>query len=297
MKALAFGAPLAVIAVLVSALSGCSAAAPTNDDRVHVVASTNVYGDIAGMIGGDLVDVTSIISNPAQDPHSYQGSARTQLALSKADIVIENGGGYDDWVYSLLAGIGGDKVLINATALSGYPRATHFNEHLWYDFPTMRAVADRVALRLSEANPAGKTTFHANAHRFDRALRALENREHALAAANRGRGAAITESVPNYVLEACGLTIVTPPEFSQAIEEGTDVPPLALQHTLDLFAAGTADVLVYNAQTSGPQTLAVIRAAKKAHVPVIAVTETLPAGRDYLEWMDATLSGLERALT
>jgi zinc/manganese transport system substrate-binding protein len=295
MKALAIAAALAL--TVSGCLSGCSTPAPQAEDaRIQVVASTNVYGDIARLIGGDLVDVTAVISNPAQDPHSYQGSARTQLALSKADIVIENGGGYDDWVDSLLDGVDSEAALINATSLSGYPRGAHFNEHLWYDFPTMRTVANQLALRLGKLNPVGKPTFQANARSFNRALRALAARTVALAIANDGRGAAITESVPDYLLEACGLTIVTPAEFSQAIEEGTDVPPLALKRTLDLFADHSADVLVYNAQTSGPQTDEVLAAARKAHTPAVPVIETLPDGLHYLEWMSANLDSLEKAL-
>ena len=101
----------ALAAASVLALAGCAGATPGSsgssaaaDGKVQVVASTNVYGDIAAAIGGDRVDVTSIISSTAQDPHSYEASAKDQLTISRAGLIIENGGGYDSFMDGLLEG-------------------------------------------------------------------------------------------------------------------------------------------------------------------------------------------------
>ena len=92
-------------------LAGCAATPPAEDDgTIRIVASTNVYGDLAMTIGGDLVSVTSIITSAAQDPHSYEASAQDQLALSRADLVIENGGGYDPFIDTLLDAAGSSAV-------------------------------------------------------------------------------------------------------------------------------------------------------------------------------------------
>src|SRR5689334_11211106 len=105
MKTRSLVSTLAVAAAAALALSGCSAASAGSDDgTLRVVASTNVYGDIAATIGGDDIKVTSLMDDPAQDPHSFEASAQNQLAVSKADVVIENGGGYDDFMQSLLKG-------------------------------------------------------------------------------------------------------------------------------------------------------------------------------------------------
>jgi zinc/manganese transport system substrate-binding protein len=288
---------IAVIAALT--LVGCSA--PAEDDgRIRVVASTNVYGDLAARLGGDLVDVTSIIDNPAQDPHSFEASARVQLAVSKADIVIVNGGGYDDWAGTLLEGAGNpDAVLLTATELTGRDGTTADgtpNEHVWYDFGAVREVAAAIADALSQGDPASASVFAANLEALDAGLAGLEERESQLATIAAGMGVAITEPVPLYLLEASGFVNVTPPAFTEAIEAGTDVSPAVLAETLALFADGTAGLLVYNSQTSGPQSDQVIAAAEKAGVPVVAVTETLPAGMDYVTWMSANLDAIEAAL-
>ena len=276
----------ALLLIPVLLLAGCAAPAPTPDDGViHIVASTNVYGDIAAAIGGDQVEVVSIIDDPAQDPHSVEGSARTQLALSRADIVIENGGGYDDWMDTMLGGLDSQPTVINVTALSGYDTSGAFNEHLWYDFPTMIALAHELSRQLGVEGD------------FASRLAELQAREAVIAESAHGIGVAITEPVPLYLLTACGLSNVTPAEFSEAIEEGTDVPPAALRDTLALFDSGDAAMLVYNEQTTSPETEQVKAAALEAGVPVVPVTETMPPGLHYLDWMSQNLDAIEAALS
>lgn len=295
------GAAIVAAFAVVLGLTACGAPTPApTDGRISIVASTDVYGDLAQQVGGDLVTVTSILDDPAQDPHSFEANPRVQLALSTAAVVIVNGGGYDDWATTLVAGAHNpNAVLLNAVDISGFdqhPASGRFNEHVFYDLPTMRAVAARLAAALSTIAPARASEFAANASTFTTSLTALEGREKVIASASAGRGAAITEPVPLYMLQACGLTDVTPPAFSAAIEDGTDVSPLVLENTLALFADHTAALLAYNAQTTGPQTDQVVAAAKAAGVPVVPVTETIPAGDSYVSWMTANLDAIQAAL-
>ncbi len=288
---------LALAAVSTLLLAGCSSP-PVADGRLSIVASTDVYGSIALAVGGNLVDVTSLIDDPAQDPHSFEANARVQLELSKADIVIENGGGYDDFVDTMLASNDKSKLtVLNVTTISGKKVTADLNEHLWYDFPTIETLVGRLVTEFSAKAPTSASIFENNAEIFVERLAGLEQREAMLKQQFGGTGVAITEPVPNYMLEASGLTVVTPEAFSKAIEEGTDVAPQVLQQTLALFPDRKAAVLVYNEQTAGPQTQAVLTAAVDAGTPVVPVTETLPAGDNYLDWMTANLKALERALT
>ncbi len=294
-------ATAALIAVTLT-LAGCAAStSPADDGKVRLVASTNVWGDVAEQIGGDTVQVDSIISNPDQDPHSFEGDAQVQLALSKADVVIENGGGYDDFVDTLLKGAGNTKaVVLNAVDISGFdqhPATGELNEHVWYDFPTVQKVAERIRKELTKVDPKSASVYRANEKTFDAALARLEADEAALASGpHAGEGVAITEPVPLYLLNAAGLVNETPVKFSSAIEEGTDVPPQLLKQTLELFSAHRVKLLAYNEQTSGPETEAVLAAAKSAGIPVVPVTETLPKGKDYLAWMTANLAAVKTAL-
>ena len=281
------------------AAGAASPGAAGSTATVSVVASTNVYGDIVQAVGGDAVTVTSIISSPDRDPHEYEADAQTQLALSKAQLVVENGGGYDDFVDTMLSSAPSKPVTINVTDLSGYdqePADGEFNEHLWYDLPTVAKLATRLSTDLAAAAPAQAATFAANAKTFTAQLQKLQEQEAALKAEHGGEGVAITEPVPGYLLAAAGLTNKTPAEFSEAIEEDTDVPPAALKQTLDLFDQRQVALLAYNEQTSGPQTEAVLAAAERHDIPVVPVTETLPEGQSYLTWMQATITAVGDAL-
>lgn len=304
MRVRSTSAVLLVVATL--ALAGCSsnpganAGAASDGGRIRVVASTNVYGDIASLIGGKFVTVDSIIHDPSQDPHSYEADAQVQLALSKAQVVIENGGGYDDFVDTLLKGANNPKaVVLNAADISGYdqtPASGEFNEHLWFDYPTMHKVADKIAASLAKIDAADAATFTANAKKFTASLDTFEADEAAIKSKFAGEGVAITEPVPLYMLDASGLVDKTPEKFSEAIENGTDVSPLVLHDTLQLFSDKAVKLLAYNEQTSGPETQQVLAAAKSAGIPVVPVRETLPSGKGYIAWMTDTLAAVKAAL-
>ncbi|MFI9752990.1 metal ABC transporter solute-binding protein, Zn/Mn family [Streptomyces collinus] len=297
------------LALLTSAslalLAGCGSSSDSADAksapaRVAVVASTNVWGDIARRIGGDRVDVTSVISDPDQDPHSYEADPQNQLALSKAKVVVENGGGYDDFVDRMLkSGHNDSAEVINAVEVSGKtaPEGGELNEHVWYDFPTVAEVAGRISAALAKADPGDAGAFARNAADFKAKLAPLEAHEARIKKAHGGEGVAITEPVPLYMTEASGLVNRTPPQFSEAIEEGDDVSPRVLQESLALFSGKKVKVLVYNEQTSGPQTEKAEAAAEAAGIPVVPVTETLPKGKDYLGWMTDNVDALASALS
>lgn len=299
-KAGLLGAAAVSLLMLMSACGSSSSPDPAAPSTaVSVVASTNVYGDIVKQIAGDTVTITSIISDPEADPHSYEANTRTQLALSKADVVIANGGGYDDFIDTMLQSANNpDAKVLDVVEISGKTAAAgdELNEHVWYDFPTMEKLTDQLVTALSAADPANASTFSANAATFKQKLRQLEATEATISSAHAGAGVAITEPVPLYLLEACGLENKTPEAFSEAIEEGTDVPATALRETLDLFTSKAVKLLAYNEQTAGPETQKVLDAAKANNIGVVSVTETLPDGKDYLTWMSGNLSAVKSAL-
>lgn len=106
-------------------LAGCgSGADPSEGDAgLTVVTSTNVYASLIEAVAGDAVDVVAIIDDPAQDPHEYEATARDQLALSRADVVVMNGGGYDAFMTAMLDAIDEDPDVIDAVAVSDLPGA------------------------------------------------------------------------------------------------------------------------------------------------------------------------------
>ena len=310
-------------------LAGCAAPSePAASDGLSIVASTIVYGDIASRIAGDAATVTSIITSAAQDPHSYEASAQDQLAISKADVVIENGGGYDPFIDMLLDASGSTAVVINASATSGlmpedadsekkdkaegeehaegekhaegeehdHAHIEGFNEHVWYDFHAMEALADAIAVELSALDPENADIFEANAAAFAADLEPLEAMAEELHDRLEGSSVAVTEPVAIYLLAEAGLDNVTPEEFTEAIEEGADVPPVALNDTLTLVESGSVVLLAYNSQTASPETERIRDAATAAGVPIVEFTETLPDGQNYISWMKSNLEAIKAAL-
>jgi zinc/manganese transport system substrate-binding protein len=297
-RAIALATSTLVSALALTAAAGCGSEEAAADDGVQVVASTNVYGDLARAVGGDRVHVTSVIDDPSADPHSYEANVRTQLAVSQADLVIENGGGYDDFMDTLRSATEADPTVLTAVEVAGLdPDAAGFNEHVWYDLPAMSALTGQVATALGEIDPAGTNAYAANAAQLQEGIAALVAQEDQARPVTAGVGVVVTEPVPGHLLDALGVQDLTPAEFSAAIEEGGDVSPVVLRETLDLISAGRVRALVYNEQTSGPETEQVLNAARAAGIAVVPVTETLPDGEDYLSWMGENLDAVVAALT
>lgn len=264
---------------------------------VVVVASTDVWGNVISTVGGKRVSVTSLISDPSADPHSYEANGQNQLAVSKAAVIVGNGGGYDDFLTRMVHSSGTRATVLDAVQISGYaPKNGELNEHVWYDFPTVTKVVARMRDALTAASPADAALFAANAKAFDAGLAALEHKEAAIRARSAGVGVAVTEPVPLYLLEASGLVNRTPPEFSKAIESENDAPTAVVAKTLALFSGHQVKALVYNEQTTGPQTEQALAAAKNNGIAVVPVTETLPAGVDYLAWMTANVDAVAAAV-
>lgn len=293
--------------------TGSTSATPSSSnapDRIKVLAVTDVYADIVRSIGGDRVEVTSIIGGAAADPHSYEATARDQLAVSDADLVIANGGHYDDFLTRLLDAADGEREVLTAVTeaqredeqdpAQSFPTPHEHgdagNEHVWYDLQAMSVLATRIGDALTGLDPGSRGAFQANAAQFRSSLDSLMGRQREINDAFGSTPIAVTEPVPLFLLDDSGLIDQTPPEFSEAIEEGSDVPARTLQETLALFTDGEVGLLVYNAQTTGPQTEQVKKAAEDNEIAVVGVTETLPPGQDYLGWMRANLDAIYTAL-
>lgn len=287
------GAAVAAIGLL----AACGS--PTAPQGLSVVASTDVYGAIAGAVGGSAVRVTSIIHSADADPHEYEATPKDALAVSKSTVLVYNGAGYDDFATKLLGAASTKPAVVDVSALSGFDTSVpDFNEHVWYNLPTVKRLADTLATDLSTADPAQASTFAANAKAFDAQVDTITAKVAAIKARHSGTRVAITEAVPGYLLADAGLVIATPPAFSAAVEEGTDPPAAVVTANLATFTGpGKVAALVENAQTEGPITTQAEQAAAANGVPVVEVTETLASGAtEYVTWMSRQVDALAAAL-
>ncbi|MCF2571651.1 metal ABC transporter solute-binding protein, Zn/Mn family [Brevibacterium sp. UCMA 11754] len=311
----------------VAALSGCGGQASGSTD-LSVVTSTNVYADIVSQVAGDFAKVSAVIDDPNQDPHSYEATTQDRLKLSKADLVVQNGGGYDSFMTTMLEASDVDVDTIDTVSISGLPGSEgvgneghdhgdeearagghahdhgedeahehgEFNEHLWYSVPTMTKLVDEVATHLGEAEPEHKDDFAANADDYKKTLEKLQSQIDDAKAQHDGDEVAATEPVPLWLFEDMGLKNITSDEFLEAVEEGNDVPPLVLKKAEEQISSGEAVLLGYNTQAAGPQAEQLKSTAENSDVPVVDLGETMPADAHYADWMGDYITEISTAL-
>ena len=241
--------------------------------------------------------MTSIISDPTQDPHSYEADPQNQLALSKADVVIENGGGYDDFMDTMLKRRATPTpTVLNVVDISGFTARPdgELNEHVWYDFPT-DARSSSTSSPPRWPRPIRRTRRRFTRQRRPRSSTRLQRAaeaEAAIAAAHsRCRACAVTEPVPLYLLDACGWSNKTPAEFSEADRGGHRRPAArAASRRWTCSAREQVALLAYNEQTRARRPRRCWTPPSAHGVPVVPVTETLP-GRQGLRQLDERQPG------
>lgn len=270
---------------------------------VKVLATTSVWGDIAKQLGGDWVEVTVIISDPLQDPHSYEASARDQLAVNDAELIVINGGGYDEFIKALINA--SDEVKFVQPAYSELSTGEepsqhaheHENEHVWYDFEAVAEFSEGFVSAMGELRPEAFDDLNQNYDFFMSELDNLTIRSEALRDHALDQGVIATEGVGNLLLEHSGFRNLTPEALADAIEEESEVPPAALAETRSLIENGLVSLLVTNLQVSDQVSEQLTELAEKNGIPVVQLSELIPSpDMDYLDWMNQVLDQLQEAV-
>ena len=288
---------------LVVALAGCStapapaAAAAASGGTLQVVAAENFWGSIAAQLGGNKVQVKSIITAPDADPHSYEATASDGRAMATADLTIVNGVGYDTWASKLVtANPVTTRTDLNVGDVVGAKGGD--NPHRWYNPTDVSKVADAITAGYQAKDPANRAYFDQQKAAFTgTALRDYNAAVAGIKATYSGTPIGASESIVSMLAPALGLTVLTPPDFLTAITEGTD-PTAADKATIDgQISSRAIKVYLYNAQNASPDVQAQVDAAKAKGIPVSTITETMtPATASWQDWQTAQLTALKAAL-
>ena len=275
---------------------GSSSSTPATSSKVvNVVAAENFYGNVTMQLGGSHVNVTSILSDPNVDPHEYTSNVQTALKVSTADLVIESGLGYDDWMDKLLSGSpNSNRILLTGGKLAAHPLPD--NPHVWYGINNMPSIAQGITNALKKLDSADAATFDSNLATFDQSLTPLQQKVDAINAKYKGTPVALTETIYLYQTMPEGLDVLTPFEFMKANAEGTDPPADTVTSINNSINNKQAKVLIYNVQTITPITTNVQNEAKKLNIPIVPVSETMPPSKTYQTWMGDQLDVLAAAL-
>jgi zinc/manganese transport system substrate-binding protein len=263
-------------------------------DRIAIVAAENFYGDLARQIGGDRVDVASILSNPEADPHLFETSPSTARTIASASIVIYNGAGYDPWMEKLLsASLSKERTAIVAAKLTG--RKPGDNPHLWYDPATFPAVAKALEADLEKRDAAHAAFYRANLEKFSASFAQTTREVAAIRKKHAGTAVTATEPVFGYMAKALGFRILNEP-FQVAVMNDTEPSPSEVVAFEKSLRNGTAKILFYNSQVTDPATTRLLRIANENDVAVIGVTETEPGGETLQTWFKGQLNAVRKAL-
>ena len=279
------------------AIAGCGATATGDSGGVRIVAAENFWGSIAAQLGGDKAGVQSIISNPAEDPHSYEPTAQDARTLATAQLAIVNGVGYDPWAPKLIAANPtSGRTVLTVGDLFGLKDGD--NPHRWYDPAEVEAVANAITADLQKLDPQ-------DADYFDQRRKAFETKDlagyHQLIGQIKRRFAGTpvgaSESIFGLQAPALGLKLVTPDSFMKAISEGSEVTAQDTLTTQRQLRDGEVKVWVYNSQNATPAVQRLNALARERRIPVATITETLtPAGASFEQWQVAQLRRIEQAL-
>jgi zinc/manganese transport system substrate-binding protein len=288
---------LATAALLAASLAGCGGISRAHTTGISVVAAENFWGSIATQIAGNKADVQSIITNPAQDPHSYEPTAQDARTFATAQLAIVNGVGYDPWAPKLIAANPNSaEVVLTVGSLFGLKEGD--NPHRWYDPAEVETVASTIATDLTKLDPKDSAYFKRQLQTFETTKLA---RYHALIAQIKQRYAGTkvgaSESIFALQAPALGLDLITPASFMRAISEGTEVNAQDTITTQQQITQHRIDVWIYNSQNATPEIQRLNALARANHIPVATVTETLsPENATFEQWQTSQLEGIERAL-
>lgn len=281
-----------------------SSPAASSSGVIQVVAAENFWGSLVGQMGGTHVSVLSIVSDPNADPHEYESNTSDAIAVADAQLVIENGAGYDDWCSQLVSASNTPgQVVLNVANLLGEPNGA--NPHFWYDQPFVKETVAAMYGDLVHLDGADQGYFSSQYAALNTSLAPLWATE-AYLDAHWGAGqanvsaraqVASTESIFQYMANSSGLDLVSPYAFMAAVAEGSDPPVDSVTQFQNQLESGNVSVLVYNEQTVTPLTQQMKSIAAQYNVSVIGVTETIQPPTETFEfWMSAELADLENAL-
>lgn len=281
-----FGIIVLLALILVGAtLSGCSAG-PTAQNKRHkiqVVATLGFYGEAAKAILGNQGQVTTVINSPSIDAESYEPDVKTAKAVAKADVVIENGLGYDSWMDRVVAANNDAQTKsLSIGHLMGKKMGD--NPHVWTDPTTMVKVTQHLVTQFSKLDPQHATAYRRRGRTYEAQLGELPKLAATIAKRSRNQRVAVSEPVFDLALSAMGYR-VSDAHFSRAIEEDSDPTPADITQLQDQIKHHRIAFFVENTQNTSKNVTAMVQLAQKYHIPVVKVTETMPTHQSYRTWM------------
>ncbi len=296
----AFTALLILAAPAAALLAGCggsSSSATSSSGKLNVVAAEDFWGSIAEQLGGEKVEVTNIVTNPAADPHDYEPTSEDAKTLAAAQMSIVNGIGYDEWASKLLAASPeSSRTELIVGDVLGLQDGD--NPHQWYSPISVHSVIEAIVADYKEALPGNGAYFDQQQEAFEtEGLAEYKELISRIKSTYSGTPVGASESIFEPLAPSLGLKLITPKGFMDGIAEGTEPTPSEKASADEQVKDGLIKLWVYNSQNATPDVKRLNEEAESAGIPIATVTETLtPEGASFQQWMARELKGIEAAL-
>jgi zinc/manganese transport system substrate-binding protein len=286
-----------ILSALVAAGCGSTAATGGGSGKIASVGAENEYANVISQIGGRYVHVTAIESDPNTDPHTYEASPSVASTVSSAQLIVQNGVGYDSYMGKIeSASPNAKRDVIDVQKLLGLPNSTP-NPHLWYAPTTMPTVAKEIAADLAKIEPSHAVYFRANEATFEKSLTPWYDAIKQFRSRYPQTPVAVTEPVGDDMLQAAGTANLTPFSLQANVMNGVDPAPQNVTIQKGLLSERKVKVLLYNQQVTDSLTRSFLSLAKSHEIPIVGVYETMPTnGYNYQSWMVAEVNALQRAV-
>lgn len=287
-------AALASVGMLAS-VAACGSGQSTSEKNgtIEVAASVNQWGTVAKALGGDNVNVTSIINSTNVDAHDYEPTTSDIAKLQKAQVIIVNGAGYDAW--AVKAAQTANAIIVNAAEIGGVNDGE--NPHVWFSADVRKAVAQAITEAYEQADAAKKNDFDKMNDRWTAEENNVESKIAEVKQKTDGLAYAATESVASYLAEDMGLADATPSGYARATANESEPTPTDIKQFTDALKAGEIKLLVVNTQEESELTGKITDAAKSANVPMVELTEQMPEQYDSLTaWMESLVDAFSQVI-
>lgn len=287
-------AALASVGMLAS-VAACGSGQSTSEKNgtIEVAASVNQWGTVAKALGGDNVNVTSIINSTNVDAHDYEPTTSDIAKLQKAQVIIVNGAGYDAW--AVKAAQTANAIIVNAAEIGGVNDGE--NPHVWFSADVRKAVAQAITEAYEQADAAKKNDFDKMNDQWTAEENNVESEIAEVKQKTDGLAYAATESVASYLAEDMGLADATPSGYARATANESEPTPTDIKQFADALKAGEIKLLVVNTQEESELTGKITDAAKSVEVPMVELTEQMPEQYDSLTaWMEGLVDAFSQAI-
>lgn len=287
-------AALASVGMLAS-VAACGSGQSTSEKNgtIEVAASVNQWGTVAKALGGDNVNVTSIINSTNVDAHDYEPTTSDIAKLQKAQVIIVNGAGYDAW--AVKAAQTANATIVNAAEIGGVNDGE--NPHVWFSADVRKAVAQAITEAYEQADAAKKNDLDKMNDQWAAEENNVESKIAEVKQKTDGLAYAATESVASYLAEDMGLADATPSGYARATANESEPTPTDIKQFTDALKAGEIKLLVVNTQEESELTDKITDAAKSVEVPMVELTEQMPEQYDSLTaWMEGLVDAFSQAI-